>query len=635
MEHFGYMGKICRVNLTAREATIEEIRDRDVQKFLGCSGYAAKVLWDELEPEMEPLSERNKIIFATGPLTGTLCPSGGSYELCFKSPLTGVWCQARSGGAFGPKLKHAGFDHLIIEGKSEDPVYLLLGDRQVEVREAQHLWGKNVETTTNTIQEEIGDRAASIAAIGVAGENGVSFAAVINDRGRAAGRGGGGAILGSKNLKAIAVNGSSDIKVADPDGFMAAIRKAEDALSRYPFESINQFGTPLLVNILNAGGCLPTRYFRYGTYDHAEDISGETLTERYLIKRRACYGCSMGCGRYSGVEGGKWATHPSEGPEYETLNMLGALCQNNDLESIIRANKLCNDFGMDTISTGSTIAFAMDCFERGIIGEKELDGDALHWGDSDAIVKMVGKIARREGIGDVLAQGVRSAAEHFGHGAEEIALHCKGLELPAHEPRGESKVLGLQYAVSPRGACHMHPNWASCWDSGNFEAGLTEFGMPWPPPNKFEETGCRKGEGYRFVVLQGEIAEILGCCIFHSWGAADECLTPQLYGEMLRTLTGLKVTNQDLLTAAERSWTLKRCFNAREGLTRTDDKLPKRMFEPLPDGPAEGQRFNDLEGMLDEYYEAFGWNKHTGIPTSERLRKLDMDDIADRLRSHP
>ena len=628
MDYFGYMGKVGKLDLTTGNFSVEPPVERDLGRFLGCSGYAAKILWDGTESGADPLSEKNKIVFATGPLTGSLCPSGGSYELCFKSPLTGVWCQARSGGAFGPRLKKAGFDHLVIEGKSDRPVYLWIKNGNLEIREAGHLWGKGVEHTTDVILKEIGDPDASVAAIGVAGENQVHFAAVINDRGRAAGRGGGGAILGSKNLKAIAANGTLDLKVAKPEAFIKTIQKAEEALDKYPFENINQFGTSLLVNILNANGCLPTRYFQYSTFDKAEEISGELLAEKYLIKRRACYGCSMGCGRYSSVDEGKWQTPPQDGPEYETINMLGALCLNSDLASIIKANHLCNDLGMDTISAGSVIAFAMECFERGILSREDLDGEELHWGDSEAVVALLEKIAHRKGIGNILADGVRSAAAHFG--ADGIALHSKGMEFPAHEPRGESKTLGLQYAVSHRGACHMHPNWASTWDAGNFESGLREFGMPWPPADKFAETGHQKGVAYRLVALQGEIAEILGCCIFHSWGAADQCLTPQLYGEMLRTLTGREITNQELMLAAERSWNLKRCFNVREGLRRKDDSLPQMMFQPLPDGPNKGLHIKDLQGMLDEYYEALGWDKE-GIPTQETLKRLDLEDIAKSL----
>ena len=628
MKYSGYQGRLCRVNLTTGEISIEELNERDRSRFLGCSGYGAKILWDEMSPGMDSLSDESVIIFATGPLTGTLCPSGGSYELCFKSPLTGIWCEARSGGTFGPKLKKAGFDYLVITGRSEKPVYLLIIDGKVEIRDAAHLWGRTVTITTEIIQEEINDRDASVATIGIAGENRVFFSPVINDRGRAAGRGGGGAILGAKNLKAVAVNGSLDITVADPEGFMAAIGKAEEALDHYPFENFNQFGTSLLVEILNQFGKLPTRYFKYSTYDRADDIGSKKLTENYLIKRRACFGCSMGCGRYSEVTTGRWATPPGEGPEYETLNMMGALCLNNDLESIIQANHLCNDLGMDTISAGSVIAFAMECYERGIISKDDLDGRELRWGDSEMIIELLGQIARREGFGAILADGVRSAARRFGPEAEELALHVKGMELPGHSPRGEGKTLGLQYAVSPRGACHMHPNWATCWDAGFFDLGLKEFGLPWPPTDTSEEVGSQKGIGYYLVALSGEIAEIMGTCIFHSWGLADECLTPRLYAEMLRTLTGFSVSAEELLLAAERSWNLKRSFNIREGLSRKDDCLPKLMFEPLPSGPTKGEHFTDLEGMLDEYYEVSGWDKKTGAPTRATLKRLDMDDIA-------
>jgi len=631
MDYYGYIGKVLRVNLSTKEIRIEDLDEISINLVLGCSGYAAKMLIEELEPGIDPLSSANKIIFATGPLTGTLCPSGGSYELCFKSPLTKSWCQSRSGGSFGPKIKKAGFDFIVIEGKSEKPVYLWIHNEVVEIHDAFHLWGRNVETSTNIILKEIDDPDASVAVIGVAGENMVKFACVINDRGRAAGRGGGGAILGSKNLKAIAVNGSMDIKVHNPEKFMEVITKAETALSKYSFESINQFGTPLLVNILNTNGCLPTKYFNYSTFADAEEISGEKLTEKYLIKRRACFGCSMGCGRYSEVDEGKWATPPQEGPEYETIVMFGALCLNNDLESIIRLNYLCNNYGIDTISTGSVIAFLMECYEKGILSKQQVGNLDLSWGNSNVIVDLVHKIAKREGIGNLLAEGAAHTAEQLGPEAQKIALHTKAMELPAHEPRGESKTLGLQYAVSPRGACHMHPNWASTWDSGNFESGLTEFGMPWPPADKFAEEGHKKGIAYRLVILHGEISEILGCCIFHSWGEKDECLTPQLYGEILRSLTGLNTSNEQLLLAAERSWTIKKCFNVREGFSRKDDRLPLLMFKPLKDGPAKDECIKNLEAMLDEYYEAFGWNKISGIPEIESLRKLDLEFLSEKI----
>jgi aldehyde:ferredoxin oxidoreductase len=627
----GYMGEYARVNLTTGDVTVVPIREKDIRPYVGCSGYAVKMLWDEMEAGTDPLGPDGIIIFATGPVAGTLCPSGGSYELCFKSPLTGAWCQSRSGGGFGARLKYAGYDFLMIEGKSERPVYLWVHDKKVEIRDAQHLWGHDVGHVTTVILDEIDDPDASVATIGRAGENLVRMAAVMNDRGRAAGRGGGGAVLGSKNLKAVVVNGSRDIKVADPQAFAETIVTAEEFLGRYPFEGVNQFGTPLLVGIQNAAGALPTRNFSRGQFEGVEMISGEALTDTHLLKRRACFGCTMGCGRHTIVTGGEWATPAGDGPEYETLAMFGSLMLNDDLPSILRANHLCNELGLDTVSTGSAIAFAMECYENGLLTPEQCGGHPLEWGDSRRIVQLVEDIALRRGVGDVLADGVALAAEQIGGNAADYAVHVKGMEVPAHEPRGEAKIMGLQYAVNPRGACHMHPNWGAIWDSGGFECGMRVFGIPWPPTPKLEETGANKGLAYRFVAIQGEISEIVGACVFHSWGADDACITPDLYARILRTLTGMDIDQFELFRAADRSWVMKRAFNAREGFRREHDTLPKRLREPLPSGPSAGQSVENLDGMLDEYYEACGWDKATGLPLPETLDDLGLGDVREVL----
>lgn len=623
MFSYGYTGKYLIVDLSSKTFEIVEPDERQMREHIGCSGFAVRWLWDNTSAKSECLTEEQPLIFATGPIAGTLCPSGGSYELCFKSPLTGAWCQARSGGGFGPKLKYAGFDHLIVRGKSELPVYLHIRDNTVEFRDASHLWGHGVEHATTVIQEEIGDPDASVAAIGQGGENLVRFAAVINDRGRAAGRGGGGAIMGSKKLKAVAVNGTQDIKIADPEAFMRAIQEAEDNLDKYPYEGINQYGTPLLVGIQNANGSFPTKNFRKGVYEDADKIGGELFTEKYLIKRRACYGCSMGCGRYSEVEDGVFKTPAVEGPEYETLNTFGSLAENNNIESIIHCNYLCNDYGLDTISAGAVISFAIDCYQAGVIG-KEQTGMELAWGDIKAIISLLHDIAGRKGLGDILAEGEKRAAEHFGNGAKALSMEVKGMEVPAHEPRGESKTLAIQYAVNPRGACHMHPNWGAIWDSGQFECGMNEFGQPWPPTHKYLELGARKGEAYRYVAIQGEISEVVGACVFHSWGAADECLTPALYAKIISALTGWDYTGKELFRAADRSWVLKRCYNYREGFTVEDDDLPQRLKEELPEGPAKGQKIGDIKGMLKEYYNACVWDEETGYPLKETLQSLGL-----------
>ncbi|ADL07164.1 aldehyde ferredoxin oxidoreductase family protein [Thermosediminibacter oceani] len=621
---YGFAGKLLRVNLTNGEVKTEELDRDELRKYMGCTGFAAKILYQEMPGGTDPLAPEAKVVVATGPVTGTLCPSGGSYEVCYKSPLTGTWNQARSGGAFGPKLKYAGFDFVVLEGKAAEPVYLYINDGHAEIKSAKHLWGLTVEETTDALIRELDDPEISIAAIGPAGEKGVLYAALINDRGRAAGRGGIGAVFGSKNLKAVAVKGRGGIKVSRPKQFAEAVEKAEQWLENYPFASIPAFGTVGLVSLLNSLGMLPTKNFQTAHFEGADRISGEYLNRKYQIKRRACYGCTFACGRYTSVNSGKFATPPMEGPEYETVNMFGANCGVDDLETVIKANYLCNAYGLDTISTGMSIGFAMECYEKGLLTDKDTEGMPLRWGDGEVVVKLVEKIAHREGIGEFLAQGVKRMAEQLGPEAEELAVHVKGLEAPAHEPRSESKVLAIQYAVSPRGACHMHPNWASTWDFGQLDGGMKDFGLPWPPAGIPEETS-QKGMVYRYVALQGEISEILGACIFYSWGTEGSCITPQLYAEIVSALTGWDVTAEELLLAAERSWNLKRCFNAREGFTRKDDRLPKRFSQAIPDGPSAGARVDNLDVMLDAYYEAMGWDKDTGLPTPEKLKELGLD----------
>jgi aldehyde:ferredoxin oxidoreductase len=624
MLNLGYAGKYLIVDLSTKKYEIVEPSEKELREYVGCCGFAVKWLWDNTPAKSECLTADQPLIFATGPIAGTLCPSGGSYELCFKSPLTGAWCQARSGGSFGPKLKYAGFDHLIVKGQSELPVYLYIHDNQVEFRDASHLWGHGVEHTTTVIHNEVGDLDASVAAIGQGGENLVRFAAVINDRGRAAGRGGGGTVMGSKKLKAVVVNGKQDIKIANPEAFASAITQAEENLSKYPFEGINQFGTPLLIGIQNANGSLPTKNFRKGVYEDADKIGGELFTDKYLIKRRACYGCSAGCGRYAEVEDGLYKTAPMEGPEYETLNTFGSLSENSNIESIIHCNYLCNDYGLDTISAGAVISFAIDCYESGVISKTETGGMELKWGDDKTIVALLHDITNRKGLGDILAEGSKRAAERFGPGAKDLCLEIKGMEVPAHEPRGESKTLAIQYAVNPRGACHMHPNWGAIWDSGKFECGMNDFGQPWPPTDKYLELDANKGKAYRYVAIQGEISEIVGACVFHSWGAADECLTPALYARIISALTGWDLSKEELFKAADRSWVLKRCFNFREGFTVEDDDLPSRLKEELPEGPAKGQKIGDIKGLLQEYFKACGWDEKTGIPLKETLEDLNL-----------
>ncbi|MEN6440352.1 MAG: aldehyde ferredoxin oxidoreductase family protein [Syntrophobacter sp.] len=618
----GYMGKLLRVDLTAGKYSVEELDPVEMRKYMGGTGYAAKLLYQEMPGGVDPLSPEAKVVFSTGPLTGTLCPSGGSYEVCYKSPLTGTWCQARSGGSFGPKLKFAGFDFLVLEGKAAEWVCLHIVDGHVEIRKAAHLLGLDVEAATDRLQDEIDDPEASVAAIGQAGENGVLYACLMNDRGRAAGRGGIGAVLGAKQVKAIVVNGTGGIAPAKVDEFITAVEQAEENIKKYPFAAIPLMGTMCLLSQLNGGGMLPTRNFQTGNFESADKLSDEKLDRNYQIKRRGCFGCSFACGRYTSVKSGPFATPPMEGPEYETADMFGAMCSVSDLEAIIRANYLCNIYGLDTISTGNSIAFAMECFEKGILTVDDTEGVELRFGNTEAVIATIDKIVKQEGIGKLLSKGVKKAAEELGRGAEDMAMHVKGMELPGHEPRAESKILGLQYAVSSRGACHMHPNWSSTWEF-QLDCGMNEFGQPWPPLEVPNESKT-KGTAYRYVALQGEISEILGTCIFYSWGVEGICITPKLYAELLSSLTGWDVSPAELVTAAERSLNLKRCFAAREGFTRKEDRLPKRLYTEIPNGPSKGGKITSIEDMLDGYYEAMQWDLGTGLPTVAKLEQLDL-----------
>jgi len=630
---FGYAGKVLRVNLTNKKILRQNSREDIIDKYIGCVGYAARVLWEEIKPGIDPLGPQNKLIFATGPLTGTLCPASGSHEICTKSPLTGAWAESRSGGFFGPKLKFSGFDFVILEGRAKKPVYLLVHDGEAEIRDAKELWGKTVHETTEVVLEEIGDPEASVACIGPAGEKLVRFAAVMNDKDNAAARCGTGAVMGSKKIKALVTNGIQEISIAQPEAFDKAVTEANEALKKNMpnIHTIIPLGTIGLVNIYNGRGALPTKYGHTGYFETAEKISGETLENTFLVKRRACFGCSMGCDRYSEVKSGPWATPPHQGPEYETTAMLGSWCLHDNLEAIVRANYLCNNYGLDTISTGNLIAFAMECYDKGLLTIADTGGLELGWGDSAAIINLIENIAKREGLGDLLAEGVRRAAAKIGKGAEELALHVKGLEIPAHEPRGEAKSTALLYATSPRGACHMHPYWTGSWEFNQWTGGLIELGLPWPPPDRFAETGVGKGLAVKLLMLHGIIQDITGVCRFPALGKEDDCITPKRYARMLSALTGREINQFELMKISERVLNLEKCFNVREGLTRKDDTLPRKMREPIATGPTKGQAVTDLDGMLDEYYEACGWNKKTSTPTRKKLEELGLKDVADEL----
>jgi len=614
---FGYMGKILRVNLSKSKITEEFPDENTLKMFLGGSGLATKYLFDEVKKGTDPLGPENKLIFMTGPLTGTPSPSTGRYIVVSKSPLTGFWGQANSAGFWGTNFKRSGFDGVIFEGISPKPVYLVTDDGKAELKDAKDLWGKNTSETTKLIKEELGEN-FRVACIGIAGENLVRYSAVINDAdrpnwGRAAGRCGMGTVMGSKRLKAIASRGTKKIEMANEDVYREEAKKRYNWVNEGLLKmSLEVYGTAVLLDLVNQRGGFPTRNWQTGVFPGADDINGTAINEKILTERKPCFACPIACGRLSEIKTGPYASK-GEGPEYESLGALGAMCGIDNLEAITLAHFLCNEYGLDVISTGSTIAFAMECYEKGVLTKKDTNGLELKFGDPDVMIKLVHKIAKREGIGNLLAEGTKIVSEKLNKGTERFAMHVKGLELPAYDPRA-AKICGLAYASSNRGGCHI-----TSWIEGP-----TFIAMPF------------------LIIEEGNVGDILqeipetakvvkdledAFAVFDAVGGCKFMgivLTAEDWATLISTLTGWNFTESDFRKTGERIYNLERVFNIREGLTRAYDTLPKRLLEePLPEGPAKGQIVN-LEPLLNAYYEYRGWDKD-GKPTPEKLRELGLD----------
>lgn len=598
----GWIGKILRVNLTKEEWKAEELDRNIAEKFIGGRGLGSKILYDEIDPKVDPLSPDNKLILATGPLTGTSASAAGRYMAITKSPLTGTIACSNSGGHFGAELKFAGFDLIIIEGKAKEPVYLYVEDGKAEIRSATHLWGKTTHEATDQILSET-DMEARVACIGPAGERLVRFACIINDKHRAAGRSGVGAVMGSKNLKAVAVKGSGSVQVADKEAFRKATLEGFQKVKANPVTSqgLPAYGTAILINIINQSGILPTRNFQDGVFEGAEKISGESIAEQLLVRNRACFACPIACGRVVKVTNPKYECF-SEGPEYESDWALGACCGVDNIDAIGKANYLCDILGIDPISAGVTIACGMELFERGIVSRSEV-GRSLNFGDPDAMVEMVRAIGYREGFGDALAEGSYRLAERYGH--PEYSMSVKRQEFPAYDARG-AQGMGLEYATSNRGACHVRGYMISPEILGS--------------PQKLDpfETEEKAGWTKTFQDLTA-VVDSSGICLFNTFAiGAPEIL------EYLKAATGVKMTLEELMKAGERIWNLERLFNLKAGISGKEDRLPDRLLkEPMPSGPAKGNVVK-LEKMLPEYYELRGWDKE-GVPTKERLKELGLE----------
>ncbi len=610
----GYLEKILRVNLSGGKITTEKLKEETQKKYLGGSGLAARILYDELKPGIDPLGPENKLVFATGPLTGTKVPSSGRHLVAAKSPLTGIWGEATSGGFWGVELKFAGFDAIVVEGKSDTPAYLWINDGDAELRDASSIWGKNVYQTEDVIRENLVDAKVKVASIGPAGEKLVKIASIMNDKDRAAGRCGLGAVMGSKKLKAIAVRGTQSVPVEDPEMLNENAKKFREEIKVNSFISLlAEQGTNSIVLTMNTMGTLPTQYYREGVFEDADKIDGNALME-LTIKRFGCYGCPVACGRGRvEVRSGPFAGTSGGGPEYETVAAFGSLCLNSDLGSIIKAGIVCDQLGMDTISAGNIVAFSMECYERGILTREDVDGLELTWGNSEALVKLVEKMGMKEGIGEILSEGVRNASQKIGRGSEEFAMHVKGLETPLHEPKGY-KGLGLGYATSNRGACHLRPSPQMIEMMGEARP---ELGF-----DKVAGTYDVEGKGQVIKGLQ-DFKTTLDSLVLCSFIYDMYIYFPHELAKMVTATTGYDFGTGELVRIGERIFNLKRLFNVREGLSKKDDTLPKRFLEEkTTKGPTAGQLV-ELEPMLNEYYEVRGWNEE-GIPTKEKISELKL-----------
>jgi aldehyde:ferredoxin oxidoreductase len=635
----GFWGEILRVDLTEARVWVEQIDEATYRLFPGGKALAAYLLLKNLAAHVDPLSPGNVLILSEGLLTGAPFSTATRFTAVARSPLTGAYGESEAGGFWGAELKMAGWDAIVVTGRSPRPVYLWIKDDAVEIREGAHLWRRDPEEVQATVREEVGDKHAWVLQIGLGGENLVRFAAITHDLRHFNGRTGMGAVMGSKNLKAIAIRGSHRFLdlAHDPQTLSDLGRKLAKAVKDHPQSwELQARGTPGLTRGLNAGGILPTRNFHSGGFDGADDLSWERYEKEIFTARRSCYACAVRCKREVRVSDRYHVSDAVGGPEYETVAGFGSDCGVSDLQAVAKANELCGRYTLDTISTGSTVAFAMECYEHGLIGPEDTGGVELRFGNAEAMVRAVEMIARREHIGDLLAEGTRRAAEVLaqeradrgGRDAPHFAMHVKGLDLPMHEPRGKVGV-GLGYAVGEAGADHLvayHDTAFANPDSVSFK-GAMALGITEALP--VLELSRRKAANYALLESWSSAGKALGMCYF---GPAPRSFIPvEDVVAAVRAATGWDVTVQDLLRVGERATNLARVFNIREGFSRSDDMLPDRLFQPLEGGALAGIGMSreEFERTLTDLYEIKGWDTSTSAPTRQRLQKLSIEWAAD------
>jgi aldehyde:ferredoxin oxidoreductase len=607
----GYAGKILHIYLKTGKTQTEKLNMGYAKKYIGGIGLGMRLWLDNSKPNTDPLSPDNPLILTLGPISGTMFPTGGNgHAFVAKSPETFAIGEAVAHGTFGAELKRAGYDAIILKGKAEKPTYLWVDDDSVQLLDASHLMGKSPSETEETIKTELGDYYIRVAAIGTAGEKLTRIACIINEKTRAAGRTGLGAVMGSKNLKAIAVRGTHDIVPAEPDQFMDMVQEFHERMKGPATKKYRTLGTPENILVHNALYCMPTRNYKNAHFDGAEKVSGEVLNEKFVAKIIGCNSCAMRCEHEVVIPEGPYKGTMTR-MEYETLWAMGPYCGISRLDTIIKAMELANYYGMDAISTGVIAAFAMDCYENGILTKKDLDGIEANFGNSEALIQLIEKIGKREGIGDVLAEGVRIAAKKIGKGAEKLAQHIKGLEVTGYDLRC-LKTAALGFAVSFRGADHNRH-------------GAYAFDVK----GKVDRLKAEKGRG-KMVRDMEDMYAVIDSLIICKFSRGTYYKGLEEMAKLYNVVTGIEMSDKELKRCGERINTVARLINIREGLGRKDDTLPwKVMNVPIPDeGPVQGAVVTqkELNLLLDDYYVSRGWTLE-GVPTAAKLKELGMEGL--------
>jgi aldehyde:ferredoxin oxidoreductase len=607
----GYAGRVLHVDLSTGKSYVEPLNEDYAKKYIGGIGLGIRLWLDNSKAGVEPFSPENPLITATGPIAGTMWPTGGNgHAFVSKSPASFGVGEAKAHGSFGTELKRAGYDAVILKGKAEKPVYLWIDDDSVQLLDASKFWGKSPGETEDGIREELGDYYIRVAGIGVAGEKLSRIACIINDKTRAAGRTGLGAIMGSKNLKAIAVRGTRDITVAKPDEFMEYVKEFHERMKGPATQKYRTLGTPENVLVHNSLSCMPTRNYNNSQFEGAAKVSGEVLNDKYVAKIIGCSSCAMRCEHMCVVAEGPYKNTMTR-MEYETLWALGPYCGVDRLDAIIKGMELSNYYGVDAISAGVIAGFAMDCYEKGLLTQKETDGIEARFGNGEAMVQLVEKIGKREGVGELLTDGVKVAAEKIGHGADKLAAHIKGVEVTGYDLRC-LKTAALGFAVSFRGADHNRH-------------GAYAFDVK----GKVNRLVAEKGRGKMVRDMEDtyNLIDSFVVCKFSRGTYYKEL--PDM-AKLYSLVTGIDMTAEELKKCGERIQNVAKLFNIREGLDRKDDTLPYMvMHVPIPDaGPSKGAFVSqaELDLLLDDYYESRGWTKE-GIPTREKLRELGLEDL--------